>query len=198
MGALHLTFRRVKIADAEMLLEWRTRPEITRYMYSDLDHDIEAQRLWIADCEGAVDYRHFVIEYDGAPSGYLSFSRIDPEKRQCTTGFYIAERGLGQRFAGVLDLCMVDYAFAVLDVDRIENGVLEGNERSVVFHEKAGFQRIAGQARHVVKKGATIDVHVYALERANWQNKSRPFPLEDSLAAFEAVKALENRSKTSG
>lgn len=182
---MHLTFRRVKIDDAEMLLEWRTRPEITRHMYTDIDHGIEAQRVWIGECDAARDFRHFVIEYDGAPVGYLSFSRIDPERRQCTTGFYIAERAPGQRFAGVLDVCMVDYAFRVLDVERIENGVLEGNDRSAVFHEKAGFLSIATLPGHVVKQGVAVDVHVYALERVDWEQKPRAFPLKQSLETFQ-------------
>ena len=33
-------FRPPNIDDAEMLLDWRTRPEITRYMFTDLDSDI--------------------------------------------------------------------------------------------------------------------------------------------------------------
>jgi UDP-4-amino-4,6-dideoxy-N-acetyl-beta-L-altrosamine N-acetyltransferase len=182
---MHLTFRKVTIEDAAMLLAWRQRPEITRHMYTDVDHDLEAQCDWIERCAAADDFRHFVIEYDGSAAGYLSFSEIDPAKRQCTTGFYLAERAPGQHFAGVLDICMVDYAFHVLDMQRIENGVLAGNERSMVFHEKAGFRRSTTKAGHVVKQGQAIDVHVYALEREDWQARERPFPSEESLAAFE-------------
>ena len=184
---MHLTVRKVTIEDAAMLLDWRKRPEITRHMYTDIDHGIDEQRRWIEKCAAAADFRHFVIEYDGAPVGYLSYSKIDPEKRQCTTGFYIAERVPGQRFAGVLDICMVDYAFQVLDVDRIENGVFEGNDRSMVFHEKAGFKRIATNAGQVVKNGDAIDVHIYALERGDWEARERPFPVQESVAAFEAA-----------
>lgn len=168
-----------------MLLEWRQRPEITRHMYTDIDHGIEEQRDWIETRAGADDFRHFVIEYDGAPAGYLSFSGIDTAKSQCTSGFYLAERSPGQQFAGVLDICMVDYAFNILKVDCIENGVLAGNDRSRVFHEKAGFRHTATRPGHVVKQGRAIDAHVYALERADWEARERPFPLEDSLAAFE-------------
>jgi len=37
------TFRPPTVADAEMLLDWRTRPEITRFMFTDLEQDVEGQ-----------------------------------------------------------------------------------------------------------------------------------------------------------
>lgn len=184
---MHLTFRQVTTQDAAMLLEWRRRPEITRHMYTDIDHDVAAQRQWIGERAVADDFRHFVIEYDGTPAGYLSFSEIDAAKRQCSTGFYLAERAPGQQYAGILDVCMVDYAFHVLNMERIENGVLKGNDRSVVFHEKAGFKRRATKADHVVKRGIAIDVYVYVLTRTDWEARERPFPVAESLAAFAAL-----------
>lgn len=181
---MHLSFRRVREEDAEMLLAWRTRPEITRHMYTDVDHDIEAQRGWIKKCAAAGDFRHFVIQYDESPVGYLSFSDINREQGRCETGFYVAERAPGQRFAGVLDVCMADYAFYRLGVRRIANGVLGGNERSAAFHEKAGFQRLKVNAGQAVKQGRAIDVHVYELTRDAWEARARPFPVAESLAAF--------------
>lgn len=184
---MHLRFRQVTMEDAAMLLEWRRRPEITRHMYTDIEHDVAAQRQWIEERAVARDFRHFVIEYDGAPAGYLSFSEIDNEKRQCTTGFYLAERAPGQQYAGALDICMVDYAFHVLKMDRVENGVLKGNDRSVTFHEKAGFKRTATRADHVVKQGISVDVYVYVLTRADWEARERSFTVAESLAAFAAL-----------
>ncbi len=80
-------FRRPTLDDAGMLLRWRTDPFITRFMFTDLgDPDVERQRGWLRAMETRADFRHFVIEHEGRPVGYLSYSDIDWTHRRCSSG----------------------------------------------------------------------------------------------------------------
>ena len=41
-----LKFQKVKKGNLEQILKWRTLPEVTRYMNSDIKYDIEDQKMW--------------------------------------------------------------------------------------------------------------------------------------------------------
>ena len=43
---MKLHFRNIKEDDLEMILAWRTNPEVTRYMFTDPDLSLEKQRRW--------------------------------------------------------------------------------------------------------------------------------------------------------
>jgi hypothetical protein len=36
-----MKFRKVREQDLELILKWLTRPEVTRYMYTDVEYDME-------------------------------------------------------------------------------------------------------------------------------------------------------------
>ena len=46
-----VTYPAVTLEHAELLLDWRTRPEITRFMFTDIEPDLERQLQWLADCD---------------------------------------------------------------------------------------------------------------------------------------------------
>ena len=50
-----LKFRKVKKENLEQILKWRTLPEVTRYMYSDIKYDIDDQKKWLVEL---VDSKH--------------------------------------------------------------------------------------------------------------------------------------------
>ncbi|HIW34699.1 MAG TPA: GNAT family N-acetyltransferase [Candidatus Paenibacillus intestinavium] len=41
-----LTFRKITEDDLELILEWRTSEHVTKYMYTDIDKNIDNQRRW--------------------------------------------------------------------------------------------------------------------------------------------------------
>ena len=106
-------FREPVVEDAKRLLDWRTTPEITRYLYTDVDYDLDRQRAWIATSSERHDMRHFVIEksggaMDGVPLGYLVFSGIDWTHRRCSTGHYFGEADFAKRFGGFMHCFIMD------------------------------------------------------------------------------------------
>lgn len=171
--------------DAAMILGWRTRPDITRFMVTDIeDPDVERQKAWLAAEAGRADVRHFVVEAEGRPIGFSSFVEIDRRHRRCAVGSYVADPADRRRFAGLLPTFHADYAFRVLGMNKIVNSFLEGNERVIRYQRLLGYRDVGVFRRHVWKYGRWHDVYVLELLREIYEARPRVFPLADTLAAF--------------
>jgi len=173
--------------DAAILLDWRTRPDVTRFMFTDIENpSVEAQRAWLAAVSAREDLRHFVIEVaaENRPIGYLSFTDIDRSRRRCSSGLYIGEADDRRRYAGFLPRFIFDYCFHVLDMDVFVNAYMEGNARLIRSQSLLGYREVGVLKRHVWKYDRWHDVHLLELRRDESEALPRPFPLEHTLAAF--------------
>jgi len=179
-------FRPPTLDDAERLLDWRTRPDVTRHMFTDIENpDIERQRDWIAMMNARDDVRHFVIEVEeGRAIGWLGFTEIDRRNRRCSSGLYIGDALDRKRYSGLLATFIFDYCFFVLDMNKLVNQFMDGNERLIKLQKMIGFREVGVLKRHIWKYGEWHDVCLLELHRADHEARSRLFPLERSLAAF--------------
>ena len=41
-----IEFKRLKEEHLEMVLNWRTQPDVTKYMATDIEYDMEKQKQW--------------------------------------------------------------------------------------------------------------------------------------------------------
>ena len=172
--------------DAAMILDWRTRPDVTRFMYTDIEEpDVERQKAWLAAMDRRDDYRHFVVEVeDNRPIGYLSFSEIDHRHRRCSSGLYVADAADRRRYAGFFAPFIFDYCFHVLDMNKLVNTFMEGNDRLIRIQTLVGFREVGILKQHVWKYGRWHDVHLLELLRETYETRPRIYLLEHTLAAF--------------
>ena len=71
-GDIMTIFRPIKEEELQMIMEWRMRPDITKFMYTDPQLTLEMQRKWFHSLKGRKDMFSFMIEVDGIPSGILN------------------------------------------------------------------------------------------------------------------------------
>jgi len=173
--------------DAETLLDWRTRPDVTRHMFTDIEKaSVERQREWIAAMNARDDVRQFVIEVEGGRSiGWLGFTEIDRRNRRCSSGLYIGDATDRKRYSGLLGPFIFDYCFHVLDMNKLVNQFMDGNARLIKIQTLLGFREVGVFKRHIWKYGEWHDVHVLELHRADHEARPRLFALEEALAAFD-------------
>lgn len=179
-------FRQPTDDDAAMLLDWRKQPDVTRYMFTDVDHGVEEQRAWLKRCQRRADFRHFVIEQDNRPVGYLSFSAIDRVNRHCQTGHYFGSPTDRRRLGGYMHCFIMDYCFDVLGMNKVVNLFMAGNDRVIRVQEILHYRPVGVYREHVFKYGTWHDVLVYELLKREWETHPRPFPPSVTLAAFPA------------
>lgn len=183
-------FRRPTTDDAAMLLDWRKRPDVTRWMFTDVEHGVEEQRAWLARCDTREDMRHFVIEAveerGSRPVGYMSFAQIDRANHHCSTGHYFAEAEDRRRFGGYMHAFIMDYAFYRLGMNKVVNSFMEGNTKVLKLQTILHYRPVGVYHEHVFKYGRWHDVHVYEMFERDWASHPHPFPREVTLAAYEA------------
>lgn len=178
-------FRRPTLDDAAMLLRWRTDPFITRFMFTDIENpDVERQRAWLAAMEERRDFRHFIIEHEGRPVGYLSYSEIDPVHRRCSSGSYIAEPEDRRKLAGFLHPFIMDHCFYGLGMNKLVNQFMEGNDAVIRIQRLLKAREVGVLRQHVYKNGRFHDVYVFETLRSDWETHPHLFPRDVTLAAF--------------
>jgi len=180
-----LQFRRPTPADAKMLLDWRTDPEIAARMFSDVAHDLDRQRAWLESVAGRQDYSHFVIRTDGVDIGYLSYSAIDRVNLHCVPGFYVGDRERRAHAAGYLHWFIMTYAFRRLGMNKVISQIMDCNPRLVRSMRLLKMEEVGVQRRHILKADGWHDVHLFELHRDVWERQPQIFPEAEVLAAFQ-------------
>jgi RimJ/RimL family protein N-acetyltransferase len=177
-------FRTPQMTDAEMLLDWRTRPEITRYMFTDLEPDLDRQRDWLRACNARTDFVHFIIEWRDRPVGYLSFAEIDRINLRCVPGIYLVLEPKQRYIAAFADNFILDYAFYRLGLHKVWYQIMAGNENLLRAKPLLGMRSVGVLRQHIYKYGEFHDVHQFEITEPEWRGQRRLFPREKTLAAF--------------
>jgi RimJ/RimL family protein N-acetyltransferase len=125
----------------------------------------------------------FGIEYDGRLVGYVELAEISRINRRAAIGFVVAERQVRRRGIGrTAVILMLDYAFALEDVDRVYAEVFSFNEPSLRLLEQVGFQREGRLRQHVVHQGRRQDVIMLGMLRDEFYARhGSVFPRPDAL-----------------
>ncbi|WP_029010447.1 GNAT family N-acetyltransferase [Azospirillum halopraeferens] len=178
-------FRRPVPDDAALLLDWRKRPDVTRWMFTDIDHGEAEQRAWLERCATRDDLRHFVIEHEGRPVGYLSFAGIDRVNRHCSTGHYFADAEERRRLGGYMHAFIMDYAFYRLGMNKVVNSFMAGNSRVLRLQTVLHYRPVGVYREHIFKYGQWHDVHVFEMFERDWARHPHPFPRDVTLGAYE-------------
>ena len=86
-----LKFREVELDDAELILKWRTKKRVTRFMNRDIDYDLNAQRGWLESCYSKPSYYHWIVTFTDVPIGLIYLSAFDRKEATAAWGLYIGE-----------------------------------------------------------------------------------------------------------
>lgn len=171
--------------DAAMLLDWRTRPDVTRWMFTDVTHGVAEQRAWLERCDGRRDFRHFVIQAEGQDVGYLSFAGIDRANRRCTTGHYFADAAERRRWGAYTHAFIMDYCFEMLGLHKVVNSFMAGNTKVLKLQRLLHYRPVGVHRDHVFKDGRWHDVHVYEMLASDWAAHPHLFPSTVTLASYD-------------
>lgn len=163
-------FRRIVENDLELILHWRTNPEVTRYMKTDVDFDLDKQQRWYKNvvCK-RIPIEHWIITQGGRPIGVLNIADYDLKKMQTSWGFYIGE--IDAWVAGALiPVYFYNYMFFIRDksIKRIVGQVFNLNTKVLQIHKFHGCAEVGVMKNFVYKNNQYFDITLIEMTRDIW------------------------------
>lgn len=167
-----IVLRPMKLEDQEMVMKWRTLPQITRYMNTNSITDIEKQKEWFKRQEQLDSSYQWIIEWNGKPVGVTSITEVDMGKGTCTRGTYVAEQA-DRSFGIITDIYanQHDFIFEKLNLKKIEIEVFQENRFVVKLNKMCGFHEVEILENHVEKNGKKYNIVRLELTREEWEKK---------------------------
>lgn len=156
---MSVRLRPVAEGDLERLAAWRNDPRVHPFFFFDGFVDPAKQPEWLAAVRRDGSRRFFAVEAEGGFVGTVSLDRIDPRHRSAEMGNVLVDpdrRGRGVGRAAVAAL--LDLAFDVLGLERVELRVFSDNEPAIRLYEACGFRREGVERGSVLREGRRRDV----------------------------------------
>ena len=163
-------FRKLIEADLEMVLHWRTMPEITKYMSTDIEFDMDAQRIWYHESVKIhCPAQHWVICHNSHPIGVIALADYDCESGQTSVSYYLGEV-TSWSLGGIVPPYFYNYMFfrRAPHLKKILGEAFCLNEKVIRMHQIHGWTVTETLQKHVVKHGQGFDVSRLELTRENW------------------------------
>ncbi|MDN4066452.1 UDP-4-amino-4,6-dideoxy-N-acetyl-beta-L-altrosamine N-acetyltransferase [Paenibacillus vini] len=174
-----LRFVRIKEHHLEMILRWRTQPEVTKYMYSDIEFDLKKQKEWHEKVKKDPNERYWIIEFNNQFIGLVSLNQIDWGAKCCSWAFYIGEPK-ARLFGTMIFPYVYRYIFEELQFSRLIGEVMEGNENIRKIHRIYGSREIEVIKNRIYKYGKYHDVYVMEMLDSDW------FKIKEKYIQFKA------------
>ena len=165
-----IRFRELKISDAAKILRWRTSPEVSNYMITDIDEDLKKQESWIKNAYLKSNYYHWIILIDNQEVGLINIKFLNSNEKKITWGYYIAEssfRGVGAMIPPIL----YNFVFAKLSVEKIDVEVFEDNLNVTLMHNLHGYVREPEFDKTVYKNNVERKLLSFSLSAQDWFKK---------------------------
>ncbi len=141
-------------------------PEIVRWMAIDQPYTLEDADGFIAGTGQAWEKRiaaHFVIEVDGRLAGYLGVLSVEDGMRVVELSYWVVAEARGRGVARAAVALAVGWVRDELAAERIELGMLAGNETSRRVAEANGFTFERTQPSGKLLDGEPADEWVFVL-----------------------------------
>lgn len=168
---MNLRFRQIKDSDLDMLLKWRTMPEVSAYMYTDIEPDMAKQKQWYERIRSDKTRRDWIIVVDGEDVGLVSVVRIDQTNKRCEWAYYLASPSVrGKGIGRSVEMNILDYVFNKLKLHKLCCEVFVANDIVIKIHEKYG-SRVEGTRReHIHKNSEYHDIVEMGILKEEYEN----------------------------
>lgn len=155
-----------------MILKWRTRKDITKYMNTDIEYNIENQRKWFEYIKNDPNNKYWVINFKEKPIGLIYLSDIDYSNKKTYWGYYIGEEKF-KIYGSLIPKYLFFYVFAKMGFNKILAEVMEGNEKVLKLDKLLGFNFVGVLKNHIFKDGKYHNIYLLELLKENWIKNSK-------------------------
>ena len=86
-----IRFEKLQEEHLEMALKWRTQPDVTRYMATDIEYDTEKQKQLFQIISDDESSQYWTITYKAIPVGLIALVDTNWAHRNTNWAYYIGE-----------------------------------------------------------------------------------------------------------
>jgi RimJ/RimL family protein N-acetyltransferase len=168
-----LRLRPVTDADADVLFALHRNANVLRYWDSPPWRDRVRAEHFVRTSRQLADHgtgARLAIDRlaDGAFLGWCSLTRWNPDYRSASLGYCLDEAAWGNGYATEAARALLQWAFAALDLNRVQAETDTRNGASARVLEKVGFVREGTLREDCIVNGDVSDSWVYGLLRRDW------------------------------
>jgi UDP-4-amino-4,6-dideoxy-N-acetyl-beta-L-altrosamine N-acetyltransferase len=159
-------------AHLEMVLRWRLEPRVRENMYTQHEITMTEHLAWWDANKDRPDRQYFILEDEGALTGFVSFTDINNDNGTASWAFFSAPdapKGTGKK----MEQLALQHVFSTLGLRKLCCEVLDFNSRVVAFHERFGFEIEGRLKEHRMVDGRLCDVILMAAFAANWDGNEQ-------------------------
>ncbi|PSN62629.1 acyl-CoA N-acyltransferase, partial [Corynespora cassiicola Philippines] len=172
-----LTYRPMHPQDAPWMVQHAGPPSITKFMSLSFAHPytLAHAETWIG-MNLAPPITHFVIcerDRPDVPIGGIGIKPgADVQTHAAEVGYWVGEPFQGRGYVTEGVEALAEWAFGVREgTKRLWAGVFSGNDASMRVLKKCGYEEEGVMRGHVEKHGVTRDLHLFGLNKADWEKR---------------------------
>ncbi|MGG2084595.1 UDP-4-amino-4,6-dideoxy-N-acetyl-beta-L-altrosamine N-acetyltransferase [Lysinibacillus pakistanensis] len=162
-----IRFIKLREKHLEQVLEWRTQEDVTKFMNTDIEKDMDKQREWYKKISNSKTDLYWIIEIKGKHVGVISLNNIDYVNKRTSWGFYIGEKKY-RLYGGIIPPYFYNYVFSKFDLHKITAEVMEGNNNVIKLNLMHGYRMVGVYKDHIFKNDVYSDLNILELMREDW------------------------------
>jgi len=160
---------RISLTDKASLREWRNKPEVTRWGYSNHVISEVEHSVWFDAMLADESKVYWKIVADGVAVGAIFLTGVSSQGSSCEWGMYLADvNARGKGVAQAACALSFRYAFNELAVDVVKCEAVAQNENAIGLYESVGFVRTGLQNDAVKRGNEMLSVVTLELTRDSW------------------------------
>jgi UDP-4-amino-4,6-dideoxy-N-acetyl-beta-L-altrosamine N-acetyltransferase len=160
--------RPMEEGDLDLVREWRNAERIRRVSYTDHLIGRDEHRTWFERVVRSDATAPFVFECEGRPVGVVNLVDIDRAESSCVWGFFIGAEDAPRGAGGAMGFCALEHVFEQSGLTSVRGEALAGNESSIRYHRRLGFELVDRLVDGAEKSGESLDVLVFTLREPVW------------------------------
>jgi RimJ/RimL family protein N-acetyltransferase len=172
-----ISFRKISEDDLPLILSWRTDPEVTRYMSTDIEIDPEKQLHWynknVRDCS---PLEHLMILHNDKPVGVLNLGKYNSTVNKNDWGYYIGELE-SKIIGGLIPAYFYNYMFVQRDISlkKITGHCFALNTKMRAIHRFYGVREVKILKEYICKHGKMFDIVLVEIMKEKWLSQKKIF-----------------------
>lgn len=169
-NAQKVAFRPMTEEDLAQVMQWRMQPDITKYMNTDPNLNLEEQYRWFYKKKKNTDNYLFIIEVDDLPVGVFTILDLDRVNSRCSSGLYIAvkeKRSL--ELAMRIEWNIYDFIFEHLKLNKTYAEIFSENKGVIRLKQMCGSEIEGVLKQHIYKNEVFHDITVMGINHEKWR-----------------------------